>query len=96
MSILYTATYIIITLTNICSATYMIRRIIHFMRSVAVELGKKVHVEQLECLRCSHKWFPRISQEGEVDKPKTCPKCRSPYWNKPVQRKFVSENRKKK
>jgi DNA-directed RNA polymerase subunit RPC12/RpoP len=32
-----------------------------------------------ECLRCGHKWFPRIHPSRE---PVQCPKCKSPYWNK--------------
>jgi DNA-directed RNA polymerase subunit RPC12/RpoP len=35
-------------------------------------------IVRLECLRCGHKWLPR--KEGT---PLTCPRCRSPYWNKP-------------
>jgi len=31
-----------------------------------------------ECARCGHKWVPR-----DDDKPKVCPKCKSPYWDKP-------------
>ena len=32
----------------------------------------------LSCLRCGHKWVRR-----NPDKlPDTCPKCKSPYWNK--------------
>jgi predicted Zn-ribbon and HTH transcriptional regulator len=31
------------------------------------------------CERCSHKWVPR---EGG-NYPKVCPKCKSPYWDKP-------------
>ena len=61
-----------------------------------IQLGKRIQLDQLECLRCGYKWFPRVSHDGRVDEPKTCPKCRSPYWNKPVERKFVSESRKKK
>jgi hypothetical protein len=30
-----------------------------------------------ECLRCGHKWVPRIKRE-----PKRCPGCKSPYWNR--------------
>lgn len=37
-----------------------------------------VVVTQCECLRCPHKWYPR-----KPELPKTCPKCRSPYWNTP-------------
>lgn len=32
------------------------------------------------CGRCEHEWVPRLSTEGE---PRVCPKCKSPYWNKP-------------
>jgi hypothetical protein len=31
------------------------------------------------CERCRHEWVPiRSSQE-----PRVCPKCKSPYWNRP-------------
>ena len=33
-----------------------------------------------KCLRCDHEWVPR--KEG---KPIKCPKCQSPYWDKPRQ-----------
>lgn len=29
------------------------------------------------CKRCGHEWALR----GENKEPKTCPKCRSPYWD---------------
>lgn len=31
------------------------------------------------CERCGHEWLPR----DEKQEPKVCPKCKSPYWNKP-------------
>ena len=31
------------------------------------------------CERCEHEWIPR---SFEVE-PLTCPKCKSPYWNRP-------------
>jgi hypothetical protein len=31
----------------------------------------------MKCLRCNHEW------NNEVKLPKRCPKCKSPYWNKP-------------
>ncbi len=31
----------------------------------------------LHCLRCSHDWIARVKEI------KTCPKCRSPYWDRP-------------
>jgi len=29
------------------------------------------------CLRCGHEWASKQKQ------PKVCPKCRSPYWDRP-------------
>jgi DNA-directed RNA polymerase subunit RPC12/RpoP len=31
------------------------------------------------CERCSHEWVPK---DAEIE-PSVCPKCKSPYWNKP-------------
>jgi len=39
------------------------------------------------CERCGHKWKPRNMNE----EPRVCPKCKSPYWNKPRKKK-VSKN----
>ena len=33
-----------------------------------------------ECERCKHTWVPR-----DESNPTVCPKCKSPYWNKPRQ-----------
>jgi DNA-directed RNA polymerase subunit RPC12/RpoP len=32
------------------------------------------------CERCNHEWIPRGDSEQE---PSVCPKCKSPYWNRP-------------
>ena len=32
------------------------------------------------CERCGHEWIPR---GGTDDEPRVCPKCRSPWWNRP-------------
>lgn len=32
-----------------------------------------------QCERCGYEWLPR----GENLEPRVCPKCKSPYWNKP-------------
>lgn len=29
------------------------------------------------CIRCGHTWWPRKNTL-----PNTCPRCKSPYWNK--------------
>ena len=31
------------------------------------------------CERCSHEWIPRHAAQ----EPAVCPKCKSPYWNRP-------------
>lgn len=33
---------------------------------------------RLRCLRCNHQWYKRQAALPEV-----CPKCKSPYWQKP-------------
>ena len=40
----------------------------------------KIKIEGYVCERCGHKWIPR---EATANKPKVCPKCKSPYWNMP-------------
>jgi len=40
----------------------------------------EVTLRGYECSRCNHQWVPRDSE-----KPRVCPKCKSPYWD--VQRK---------
>lgn len=32
------------------------------------------------CDRCEHEWIPRGESEQE---PRVCPRCKSPYWNRP-------------
>ncbi len=38
-----------------------------------------ISVMGYRCERCGHEWVPRDS-DGE---PRVCPKCKSPYWNRP-------------
>ncbi len=44
-----------------------------------------VHTEK--CNRCGHEW----ATKSKTITPKQCPKCRSPYWNKPRIRKFQNK-----
>jgi predicted Zn-ribbon and HTH transcriptional regulator len=39
----------------------------------------KVMFEGYKCERCGHEWVPRAKDET----PKVCPKCKSPYWDRP-------------
>jgi Zn finger protein HypA/HybF involved in hydrogenase expression len=41
----------------------------------------KVKLEGYKCERCSHVWLPR--KYGTKEDPVICPKCKSPYWNRP-------------
>ena len=37
-----------------------------------------VKLDGYKCERCGHIWAPR-----DKETPKVCPKCKSPYWNRP-------------
>jgi len=37
-----------------------------------------ITVQGWRCLRCGHPWVPR-----RPEPPQVCPKCKSPYWNRP-------------
>ncbi len=43
----------------------------------------KIKIDGYLCLRCNHRWAPRKDKE----KPTVCPKCKSPYWDRPKQNK---------
>ena len=32
-----------------------------------------------KCKRCGHMWHP---YQNNTEKPKVCPKCKSPYWDR--------------
>jgi len=44
----------------------------------------KITVDGYRCDRCKHQWIPRNKKNIE---PIICPKCKSPYWNKPRKNK---------
>ena len=45
-------------------------------------------IEGFKCERCEHEWIPNdIHQE-----PTVCPKCKSPYWNKPRKQKLKKKS----
>lgn len=53
-------------------------------------VGYNVLILGNKCYRCGHKWVQR-----EKDKPRICPKCKSPYWDK-EKTKFTKNDKKKK
>lgn len=42
------------------------------------KITELIPIEHYVCLRCGHKWIPRLE-----DKPRVCPGCKSPYWDIP-------------
>lgn len=40
------------------------------------------------CERCEHEWVPR----NMTDTPAVCPKCKSPYWNRPRRQPKVKRS----
>ena len=44
-----------------------------------------------QCERCHHKWLPRFKDVDPKHQPQVCPKCKSPYWNKPRQIQIAPE-----
>jgi len=51
----------------------------------------KIKIEGYICERCSHKWVARNREE-----PRVCPRCKSPYWNKPRKKKLKKLGKKRK
>jgi len=43
---------------------------------------KEIKLPEFKCLRCDHPWNPRLAAL-----PAVCPRCKSPYWNKPRSKK---------
>ena len=57
----------------------------HTPRYILAGVKVKRVVWAWKCERCEHEWLPR--EQGQPE-PRVCPKCKSPYWNRPrVQRK---------
>lgn len=46
-------------------------------------MPEKVEIRMMgyRCERCGHEWVPIREQA-----PATCPKCKSPYWDRPRRR----------
>ena len=46
----------------------------------------KITLKGFKCERYKHEWIPR----NKEDIPIICPKCKSPYWNKPKKPKKIN------
>lgn len=59
----------------------------------------EITLKGYKCERCGHVWVPQSEE-----KPRVCPKCKSPYWDKPrsaewenrIKKKLVEETKGKK
>ena len=61
-----------------------------FERDMAI-----IKITGFECERCGHKWCPKSINQSDPDSvllPTICPKCKSPYWNKPRKNKSMNSN----
>ncbi len=50
-------------------------------RIIISYMKKEIKVYECQCERCGHKW---ITRSDEL--PIVCPKCKSPYWDKPLNK----------
>ena len=50
-------------------------------------MEEEVLIKKFTCERCNHIWLPR-----SFEKPRVCPNCNSPYWDKPRENPSVREN----
>ena len=50
-------------------------------RNIYFSMKKEIKVYECKCERCIHEWITRSE-----DIPVVCPKCKSPYWDKPLNK----------
>jgi hypothetical protein len=48
---------------------------------------RKVEIKVMgyRCERCTHEWVPKAETP-----PRVCPKCKSPYWDKPRKKERIA------
>ena len=46
------------------------------------EAGAFILIKGHKCYRCGHEWRPNNLETP----PRVCPKCKSPYWDRPKER----------
>jgi DNA-directed RNA polymerase subunit RPC12/RpoP len=61
---------------NLKGKFYKLQPLVEYMSE------RQVSVTMYKCERCKHEWIPR-----NEEKPTICPKCKSPYWDKPRKSK---------
>ena len=45
---------------------------------------RMISIAEYTCERCGHVW---IAKQRKAPPPKTCAKCKSPYWDRPKRKK---------
>lgn len=43
---------------------------------------ESITLNQLKCVRCGHRWFPKLDKEGKSKRPSVCPACHSKAWDR--------------
>jgi len=51
------------------------------------KMERRIVLCEFECERCGHKWLPRSEE-----RPRTCPKCKSAWWDTPRKQKIENAN----
>lgn len=49
-------------------------------------MQKTITLPVWTCKRCNHEWIGKSQ-----DKPTICPKCKTPYWDRPRKEKEVKD-----
>ena len=69
----------------------------NILKSTYLYIMPTVTIEAFQCTRCGHVWAPRggilVGAVTEDEKPKVCPRCKSPYWDRPRRRPVDSSRR---
>lgn len=53
--------------------------VVIYLARVVSDMGE-ITLKGYKCERCEHVWVPR-----DEERPRVCPKCKSPYWDRPRQ-----------
>ena len=54
---------------------------VHIEGNIIPGMPRIVKLLGFHCERCEYEWVPRNIEEP----PRVCPKCKSPYWDRPRQ-----------